>query len=268
MKHQFLLLLLTLLLATQTSCIFYKDIVNFQDGQDLSEGKIDSIRNLAKWTVQPEDILMINVYSSNMDAARQFNIMDVGRGGNMGMMVQGGGSLSESLIGYRVDFAGNIDIPVIGKIRAKGKTVEDIKQEVEQRVRATEYLPDVNVQVTFLTFRVTILGEVNAPGSYILMSQRINVLEAVGLARDLTIFANRDNVLVIREKEGVRTYGRLNLKSKEIFESPYFYLQPNDIVYVEPHRARVLSAPDPASRYVNTIIGVISLVTLILTLTR
>lgn len=262
-------LLVIFLLTGFSSCLFYKDIVNFQDGQDLTDGKLDSITNFGKWTIQPEDILQINVYSSNQEAAEQFNIMDTRLIGQTMRMAGGGagGALMEP-IGYRVDFNGYIDIPVIGSILAKGKTVEEIKREVEEKVGATGYLNDVNVQVRYLSFRITVLGEVNAPGAYILQTQKINVLEAIGQARDMSIFANRDNVLVIREKGGMREYGRINLKSKDIFESPYFYLQPGDVVYVEPHKAKVLSAPDPASRYVNTIIGVVSLVTLVLTLSR
>lgn len=260
-----LAVVLLYLMLGLTSCITYRDIVNFQDGQDLSEGRMDSIMNFAKWTIQTEDILLVNVYSSNPEAARQFNIMDLNRGGAMGQMM-GGRDLSESMIGYRVDSEGFIDIPVIGKVRAQGRTTEELKKEVEDKVRATQYLQDVNVQVTYLTFRITILGEVNAPGSHILMSQKVNILEAIGLARDLTVFANRDNVLVVREKENVRSYARLNLKSRDLFSSPYFYLQPGDIVYVEPLRARILSTPDPATRYTSTIIGLISLITLIATL--
>ncbi|HLG38425.1 MAG TPA: polysaccharide biosynthesis/export family protein, partial [Chitinophagaceae bacterium] len=216
-----------------SSCLTYKDIVNFQDGVDLGDGRLDTITNFAKWTIQPEDILQINVYSSNQEAAEQFNIMDTRIMAQVMQMGGGGGGLMEP-IGYRVDDEGNIDIPVIGKIMASGKTVDAIKREVERRVVETGYLNDVNVQVRYLSFRLTVLGEVNAPGSYIIQSQKMNILEAIGLARDLNIFANRDNILVVREKNGIREYGRVNLKSKNIFESPFFYLQPNDVVYIEP----------------------------------
>lgn len=255
------------LVSSLSSCLTYKDIVNFQDGVDLGDGRLDTITNFAKWTIQPEDILQINVYSSNREAASQFNIIDTRQ---MAMMMQmgGGGNLLMEPLGYRVDSRGFIDIPIIGPVMVEGKTIEEVKNEVEEKVIATGYLNDVNVQALFLSFRITILGEVNAPGSYIIQSQKMNMLEAIGLARDLNIFANRDNILVVREKNGIREYGRVNLKSKNIFESPYFYLQPNDVVYVEPHKSKVLAAPDPASRYVSTVIGVISLFTLIFTLAR
>ena len=265
MVYKYLLLLLLLPLS---SCLFYKDIVNFQDGYDLDESRLDSIVNYEKWTIQPEDLLLIMVNSSNMEAAQQFNLVNMAQGGGMMFQAMGGGGLSEPVIGNRVDSEGYFDVPVIGKIYALGKTIEDIRNEVEEKIMATGYLRDASVQVIYMTFRLTILGEVNAPGSYIIRSQKINVLEAIGLARDLNIFANRDNILVIREKEGIRSYARINVKSKELFESPYFYLQPNDIVYVEPHRAKVLAAPDPASRYTSTIIGVLSLVTLLISFSR
>lgn len=260
--YKYLIILVSLF--TLQSCLFYKDIVNVQDGFDLDETRVDTIVNYAKWTIQPEDVLMVNVYSSNKEAANDFNIMVMEmRGGMMMGGGMGGGGLSEPMIGYRVDMEGNIDIPIIGKVLAKGKTVEELKKEVLAKVEATGYLKDVNVQVNYMTFRLTILGEVNRPGSFILMTQKINILEAIGFASDLNILANRDNILIIREKEGVRTYGRINLKSKDLFESPYFYLQPNDVVYVQPHRAKVMSAPDPASRYTSVIVGIISMFTLV-----
>ncbi len=256
------------LISSLSSCLTYKDIVNFQDGVDLGDGRLDTITNFAKWTIQPEDILQINVYSSNREAASQFNIIDTRQMAQMMRMGGGGGGNLMEPLGYRVDSKGFIDIPVIGKVMVQGKTIEEVKNEVEEKVIATGYLNDVNIQALFLSFRITILGEVNAPGSYIIQSQKMNILEAIGLALDLNIFANRDNILVVREKNGIREYGRVNLKSKNIFESPYFYLQPNDVVYVEPHKTKVLAAPDPASRYVSTVIGVISLFTLIFTLAR
>jgi len=267
MEHLKYYIFSAIILITLNSCIQFRDIVNFQDGQDLKDGKIDSIVNFAKWTVQPGDIIQINIYSSNQVEAERFNIIDSRTLAQMQRIGTGSGSVSEPL-GYRVSAEGYIDMPVIGKIWAQGKTLEELKNIVEQKVVESEYLPNVNVQVVFLSFRITILGEVDAPGSFIIQSEKMTILEAIGLSRDLTLFSNRENILVIREKNGVRTYGRINLKSRELFKSPYFYLQPNDIVYVEPHKAKILAAPDPASRYISTIVGVISLFTLILSLSK
>ncbi len=252
-------------LATSlTSCITYKDIVNFQDGQDLKDGKLDSIVNFTKWTVQPEDILQINVYSSNIAEAGRFNLMDIRT--NMQMQQAGGGNTEP--IGYRVTTDGYIDMPVIGIVKAAGLTLEQIKKLVEDKVNETRYLPDVNVQVLFMSFRITILGEVNVPRSYIIRTEKMNILEAIGMAGDLTLFSNRRNILIIREKGGIRSYGRVDVTSRDLFQSPYFYLQPNDVVYVQPNTAKIMAAPDPASRYLSTVVGVISLFTLIFSLTK
>jgi len=252
------------LLTSLTSCITYKDIVNFQDGQDLKDGKLDSIVNFTKWTVQPEDILQVNVYSSNIAEASRFNVMDIRT--NMQMQQAGGGNTEP--IGYRVTTDGYIDMPVIGRVKAAGLTLEQIKIQVEEKVNATRYLPDVNVQVLFMSFRITILGEVNAPRSYIIRTEQMNILEAIGMAGDLTLFSNRKNILIVREKGGVRSYGRVDVTSRDLFQSPYFYLQPNDVVYIQPHKAKIMAAPDPASRYLSTVVGVISLFTLIFSLTK
>jgi polysaccharide export outer membrane protein len=91
-------------------------------------------------------------------------------------------------------------------------------------------------------------------------------LEALGLASDVTVFSNRDNILVIRESDGIRSYGRIDLKSKSIFNSEFFYLQPNDVVYVEPHQSRILATPDPITRYVGTLIALGTLITLLIAL--
>jgi polysaccharide export outer membrane protein len=169
------------------------------------------------------------------------------------------------LFGYRVDTKGEIDIPVVGKVKAEGKTIEELQAEVLKRVKATGFLVDPNVQVRFMSFRLTILGE-TGERTFILPTQQINILQAIGLTGGLRYMAKRDNILVIREQNGVRIFGRINLKSKEIFNSPFYYLQPNDIIYIQPHRAAILSAPDPASRYLGVIVGVISFVTLIVSL--
>ena len=267
MKYIFQLIFIITIVLSVSSCLSYKDIVNFQDGQDLGDGRLDSIANFSKWTIQPEDIIQINVFSSNQVAAEQFNIIDVRSLAQMQRQGSGAATIMEPL-GYRVDSDGYIDMPVIGRLFVKGKTVEEVKREAERRIIATQYLRDVNVQVVYMSFRLTILGEVNAPGSYIIQSQKVNILEALGLAKDLNMFANRDNLLVIRDKNNIREYGRLNLKSKDVFQSPYFYLQPGDIIYVEPHKARVLSTPDPATRYTSTIVGIMSLITLVLAIAK
>lgn len=261
------ILLIVVLATTLTSCLTYKQIVNFQDGQDLGQqNKLDTIQNATQIRLQPDDVVMVNIFSYNMEEAIRFNSIPPAQ---LAMLQQqGGGANIMEPMGYRVSKAGEIDLPILGRIKVQNLTVDELHNLVQQKVEATGYLKNPSVQVRFMSFRITVLGEVNAPGSFTVATSKVTILEAIGLARDVTIFSNRDNILVVREQNGIRKYGRIDLKSKTIFESPYYYLQPNDVVYVEPHKSKVLAAPDPASRYVGAFVGIASLATLIITLFR
>lgn len=252
---------LAILSINLSSCLLYKDILNFQDGQDLDKGKVDSILNYVPIRIKPDDVIMVVVGGYNIEEAEKFNIADmrtIVRAGGGG----GGGQPTEPL-GYRVGPNGKIDMPIVGELYIKDLTMDELKELVYKKVEETKYLTDFTVEVRFLTFKVTILGEVNSPGTYVINNTKISALEAIGMSRDLSVFSNRDNVLVIRESEGKRTYGRLNFKTTKVFESPYYYLQPNDIVYVEPHKAKILSTPDPLTRYLGTIIALASFIILL-----
>jgi polysaccharide biosynthesis/export protein len=252
------------MVASMSSCLTYKQIVNFQDGEDLDIGKVDTIMNLKEVRVQTDDILQIIISSYEFEVANRFNMIDM-RTVAQFSRGSGGSDISEP-VGYRVDSKGNIDLPVVGLINVKGLTIEEIRDVVYKKVAETGYLKEHSVQIRFLTFRVTILGEVNRPGVYTISNTKITVLEAVGLASDVTVFSNRDNILVIREKDGKRTYGRVDFKTKAVFDSPYYYLQPNDILYIEPHKSRILGTPDPVTRYVGTLIALGTLITLLVAL--
>jgi polysaccharide export outer membrane protein len=255
-------ILLVECLFSLTGCLTYKDIVNFQDGQNLGTGLADSITNRQEIRLKADDVLNIIVTSYNREESERFNLMNSQQMGQMSG--QGSGASIADPVGYRIDSKGNIEMPVVGAFHVAGLTIEECRDTIYKRVQATGYLKDLSIQVRFLSFRISVLGEVGGPGTYTIPTQKINVLEAIGMAHDVTMFSKRDNILVIREKNGVRNYGRVNLKSKELFQSPYFYLQPNDVIYVEPHKSKILAAPDPASSYISTVIAALSLVFLIL----
>lgn len=265
MKRLTQYLLISLQLILFTSCLSYREMVNFQDGSSLGREGGDPIPQLPALILKPDDQLQVTINSYNQEEAIRFNI--VSSQSQVQLSAQGGNTATlADPLGYRVDSRGMIELPVIGRVSVAGHSLEQVRDTVHARVAATGYLKELSVQVRFLSFRVTILGEVNSPGSYTIPSQKINVLEALGLARDVTMFSRRDNILIVREEDGKRLYGRVNLKSKDIFSSPYYYLKPNDVVYVEPHKSKVLSAPDPASRYLGILLGIATLVTLLSTL--
>jgi polysaccharide export outer membrane protein len=262
MKLHHYFFLLTLL--TVTSCVSHQELINF-NGATLPENSPEQIINAMNLRIQPEDLLRITVHSFDPLAAAPFNIEN--EGGQQRMMGGNQGTQQlELFMGYFVDQEGMIDYPVLGRIPVAGKTLEQVKLDLLSRLDT--YLKDPVVNIRFLNFKVTVLGEVNIPGTLRLTNKRVTLLEALGMAGDLTNYANRTNVLVIREESGVRTYQRLDLQSNEIFTSPYFYLQQNDVVYVEPIQARVATVADPAQRIISYTTAALSLTSLIIALTR
>jgi polysaccharide biosynthesis/export protein len=180
--------------------------------------------------IQPGDLLNITVSSPNPEANFLFN---------RGEIRTVGSSVAASVItneGYLVDLDGNIDFPVLGSIKIAGMTKSELRSNL--RIILTEYLKDPVVNIRYLNYKITVIGEVKSPSTFVVPSEKINIIEALGLAGDMTVFGKRENVLIIRESEGIRSMVRLNLNDKEVLNSPYFYLHPNDVVYVEPVKAR------------------------------
>jgi polysaccharide export outer membrane protein len=169
------------------------------------------------------------------------------------------------LIGYLVDSGGFIDFPILGRIQAAGITTAELKINLIKQLEP--YLKNPVVVVRFLNFRITVLGEVFQPSSFVFPNERVTVLDALGLAGDMTPYANRTNVLVVRELNGQRSFARLNLQDRHIFESPFFFLQQNDVIYVEPLEAKTSTVRDQTQRILPWLSVISSLTTLVLTLT-
>ncbi len=234
-----------------------KDLIAFRDTPE---------RQIAVWTeplVQAGDILHIAVYSSNAEAAAPFNLQENIVPGAINAPQQ---HTLEIFLGYLVGADGTIDFPVLGPLSVAGLTLPQVKDSLEKRLKT--YLNEAVVNVRFINFRITVLGEVNQPGTYTLSSPRVTLLEAIGRAGDLSPYANRTNILHIREQNGQRIYTRINLQSGELFSSPAYYLQQNDIIYIEPNRAKIAAVADPATRVITYTTGVLSVVTLLIALFR
>lgn len=222
-------LILTLSLATLSSCGNTKKVIYFPEVKD---GPIASNTPLPEAVIQKNDILSINVSSPNPEAASTYNINTPAAGA-------AGAEAAPS--GYLVNMQGNIEFPVVGNIKAEGLTKTQLKDKIVKTLVDKKLLVDPIVTIRFANFKVTILGEVNKPTVINVPNEKISLLEALGLAGDLTIYAKRQNVMVIRENKEEKIIKRLNLNSDEIFTSPYYYLQSNDIVYVEPDKAKIAS---------------------------
>jgi polysaccharide export outer membrane protein len=146
-----------------------------------------------------------------------------------------GGTSAGGIKGYLVDPHGEIDFPVIGKMPVAGKTLREVKDMISQKLREN-YVKDPVVEVRILNYKVTVMGEVRYPGVVIAPNHRMNVLEAVAAAGDITSSGRKDNILIMREHDGIREFARVNLNSRNSFTNPFFYLKQNDIVYVESSR--------------------------------
>lgn len=247
--------LLTLLFISSlivTSCVSKKKVVYFQSAKDF-ETIVDTDTFAPKFKVN--DIVSIFVSTFDLEAVKPFNLYK-----------GGGDNQSTELVDYLVDIEGNIDYPVLGKIKLLGLTVEEAKALFKEKLSV--YLNDPIINIRILNFRISVLGQVNSPGRYEVSGERITLLEAIAMAGDLDIKGQRKNILVIRDFNGTKTYTRVDLTNKELFNSPVYYLTQNDIIYVEPNKSA--KSDSFLDGRVNTVISIVSvlLTSAIILLTR
>ncbi|NER16868.1 polysaccharide biosynthesis/export family protein [Spongiivirga citrea] len=218
---------LLLLIIVVSSCVSPKDIVYFQDASNLE--KLVSTNSFEP-KYQIDDILNIVVSSENPQAARPFNQNVIGQDGNV----------QPTASGYLIGSDGNIIFPVLGPIKLAGLDRREATSLLVDKLK--DYITDVVVSIRITNFKVTVNGAVNRPGSFSIPNERLTIIEAIGLAGDLSIKGKRENIKVIRDSDGVKQFYEVDLTSKEIFNSPVYYLMQNDVVYVEPNTSQVRSA--------------------------
>ena len=188
--------------------------------------------------IQPDDILSISVTTINQEANALFNTGEVIEQGSTVDYRNTKSNLYRE--GYLVDKNGNVDFPVIGLIKLGGLTKIEAKDFLNEKLLKIVKDPIINIR--FLNFKITVVGEVNRPDTFTIPSEKITIFQALGMAGDMTAYGKRNNVLVMREDKGALRFKRINLNSKDVLRSTYFYLKPNDIVYVEPVRAKAIQA--------------------------
>lgn len=185
--------------------------------------------------VQPKDMISIVVTSRNPELSAMFNLASVTYQAGSESGVSGG---YQRIMGYSVDENGDIDFPILGKLHVAGLNRWGVAEVVKNELVRRNLLKDAVVTVEFLNFKISVVGEVSRPGTFNVTGDRINILEAISLAGDLTIYGKRDNVTVIREQNGKRQLYKIDLRDTELFKSPAYYLQQNDVVYVQPNKVR------------------------------
>jgi polysaccharide export outer membrane protein len=236
-----ILCLVTLVISA--SCVSNRKLAYFSNLNSPADYE-QNILNRSTPVIQPGDLLSITVNSLSPESNILLN--------NGVLLPTTGTSLvsneaaRKASEGYLVDQSGAIQFPLLGRVVLSGLTREAATTKLTTELTTTVKKPVVNI--SYLNFRITVLGEVTKPSSFIVSNEHVTLLEALGLAGDMTAYGRRENVLVIREKGGKRIITRLDLTNKDVFASPYFYLQQNDVVYIEPDKARSLQA---SSRAVN-----------------
>ena len=255
MKYLFgaVVILLLTSCGNQRRFTYFKDISDTITNYNIADTGYKSL------TIKSDDVLQINISSPNPEATSFFITPGSNSANTSGISTSDPAPLNT----YLVDNDGGIDMPLVGRIMVKGLTTVQAKEEVKNKVAA--FLKDPIVRVRLQNFKITVLGEVNKPANYIVPNERVSLLDAIGMAGDLTLFGRRENVLLIREKEGKKTLIRLDLNSSRLFQSPYYYLQQNDIIYVEPNKQRAASSDMTTLRNVSIITSLAGLATIIVT---
>lgn len=265
-RKNVLSVLLLFVLMALASCSVPKNIAYFQNKVVNQPEKVDKHAGIV---IQPKDMLSIVVSSKNPELVAMFNLPVVSY--QAGSEVVSGG-YNQRLMGYVVDNEGVIDFPVLGPIKVAGLTRWELSEMIKNRLIKDGLLADAVVTVEFMNFKVSVIGEVNAPGTYTIEGDKVTILQAISLAKDLTIFGERENVSVIRERDGERIIYEINLCNVDLFNSPAYYLQQNDIVYVQPSeiKARQSTTDDKALRMTSIMVSsgslLVSVATLIISL--
>ena len=246
-----------------TSCASSKKVVYLQDVVPLKQQDIEQKYEVY---IHNDDLLAIMVNSKNPELELPFNMPMVSY--QLGSQT----APQQRVLGYLVDTNGDIDFPILGKLHVAGLTRLQLTDMIKQRLIDEDLIKDPIVTVQFLNYKVSVMGEVNRPGSFNISGDRITLLEALSMAGDLTIYGRRDRVAVIREKDGKRTILMHDLRSSDIFNSPCYYLQQNDIVYVEPNKAKAGQSEINQNKSVGVWLSaasiLVSIASLIVTLTK
>lgn len=235
------LVLVSFLVLLISSCVSKKEIIYFQN---ISEqlAQLDSVQNNFK--IKPNDILSIVVSAYDPTVAKPFNLV-----------LESEGGLLAQQQGYLTGLDGTINIPVLGKIKAAGLTRAELSDKLTKQI--SEFILDPIVTINIINFKVSVLGAVNRPGTFAVQGERLTLPEALSLAGDLSMFGKRNNVLVLRETNGKKDYAYLDMRDAKIMDSEFYYLQQNDLIYVEPNNASIQSSG--VTNATNTILAIVSL---------
>lgn len=243
-----------------TSCLSHKELIDFRTGDEKVPTLINlqkhEILNKADIKLQTNDILAIIIASPDAILATPYNIV------SSQMINQALTPTSPTT--YLVNNEGFITLPSLGRIKVAGLTEKEVCEEIVKLVSKDVKNPSVNVRL--INFKISVLGEVLRPGDFQIDNERITILQALAKAGDFTPYSNRRHVMVIREKNGFREIGELNLKDTAFFSSPFYFLQQNDVVYIEPTKGKIAQIQQPVNTYLQPVQVGISLIAILIAL--
>ncbi len=242
------------------SCTSTRNVAYFYNAADTT---LATSNESPEMLIQKNDILSIFISSLSPEASSVFNSTN-----NFSINSTTATGAPSYTAGYLVNIDGYIQLPILGNVKAVGLTKKQLKDDITKSILEKKLLLDPIVNIRHLNYEVTVIGEVNRPTVITVPSERISLVKALGLAGDLTIYGKRDNVLLIREEEGKKRIRRIDLSSSNFLLSPYYYLKPNDVVYVEPNKAKVASASRTQMLIPTFLSGLSIIVTLIYLVTR
>jgi len=259
--HNLLLFGMTLALLA-TSCVSTKKLIYLQGADKMSDLPEQVTQNY-ELTIQKDDQLSISISSKDRELLEPFgNKLQFGES----VLSVSSSMYQPQLSYYKVDSEGNVDLPILGSIKASGYTLSALEEQIEKKIRSENLLKDPQITVKLMNFKVAVLGAVARPGQFSVDNERITILEALAQAGDLNVSAIRRNVLVLREENGARTSHSVDLTSAGLTKSDYYYLRQNDVIYVEPNQSIVVqSSPfwtffSAGSSVVSLLISVVTLV--------
>jgi polysaccharide biosynthesis/export protein len=242
------------LIAVLSGCIQYKDITYLRNAGIPANDSIFK-NSVGVYKIQPSDLLYINITCLDENINKLFS-----SNSQMSSMTSSGAGYY--LIGYLVDMDGCINLPVIGKLQVSGLTAKEIKDMIQKS--SEKFITDPRVEIRLLSFRISVIGEVKKPGQFTIYNDKANIIEALAMAGDITYYGNRHKILLMRAaKDGTNAY-RIDVTNKDLLSSPNYFMQPNDILYVEPLRSTGfrLSAADYAV-LISTITATLTTIVLI-----
>lgn len=260
-KYRFIAVLPVIIFGL-SSCETYKNVAYFSDLPDSLKSYSTTSVQFKNPVIQPDDLLYINIQTLDPEANALFSA------GNTPIAAVGANNISLSgnqvTMGHLVDKDGNINLPVIGKIMVRGYTTQQARDTIATHI--DKYYTSSTVDVRFNNFKITIIGEVNRPSTYTVPNEEVTILDALGMAGDLTIYGKRDNVLLIRnDSNNVKKLVRINLNSKDVINSPYFFLKQGDVLYVEPDKAKAFALDAYRTRNYTIAASVLTLLVVIAT---